>query len=220
MFDYIRISRAGYLSACLFLFAILSNVGCSTQPRAPSVKAPATKTPSQELNQERQQLLAGIDEWSFRGRAAVQRGDEGWSATLHWDQHGESYRLRIIAPLGRGTYEVLKQDQQVSLIDPGNNVFKAASPEQLLTENIGWNLPISDIEFWVRGLIAPGSKPSQLDLDEGGLIKDLAVSGWRVSVLEYTWQDGLAMPRKLFMNYGDMKLRLVVSTWKLNSDTP
>ena len=220
MFDYIRLTRARNFPGYLFLLLIVGSVGCSTQTHVAVVKQSASKTPSQKLNLERKQRLANIDVWSFKGRAAVQRGDEGWSATLHWDQHGESYRLRIIAPLGRGTYEVLKQDHQVTLIDPANNVFNAASPERLLAENIGWNLPISDIEFWVRGLIAPGSEPSQLDLDEGGLIKDLAVSGWRVSVLEYIWQEGLAMPRKLFMNYGDTKMRLVVSTWKLNSDLP
>jgi outer membrane lipoprotein LolB len=208
------------LFRCLLVTVLLTTVGCATQSRPPAAPKIPETTPAQELNTERQARLADIDTWSFKGRAAVQRGDEGWSATLHWDQHGDAYKLRIIAPLGRGTYEVLKEDQEVSLIDPGNNVFKATSPEQLLTENIGWNLPISDIEYWVRGLIAPGSKPTQLNLDEGGLIKDIAVSGWRVSVLEYTWQDGLAMPRKLFMNYGDMKMRLVVGSWKLNSDAP
>lgn len=207
------------LRFCCLLVA-LCITGCATQTPQPVKLAVSSTTPAQKLNEERQAQLAGINVWAFKGRAAVQRGNEGWSATLHWDQNGDAYRLRIIAPLGRGTYEVLKQDQEVSLIDPGNNVFKAASPEQLLTENIGWNLPISDIEYWVRGLVAPGSKPTQLDVDEGGLIKDFAVSGWRVSVLEYIWQDGLAMPRKLFMNYGDMKMRLVVASWKLRHDTP
>ena len=220
MLDVFHFSGARVLCKYLLLGVVFSSVGCATQTKPVSPSTPKLATPSQELNQQRRERLKGIKHWSFKGRAAVQRGNEGWSATLHWDQHEDAYRLRIIAPLGRGTYEVLKSDGQVSLIDPGNNVFEAPTPEQLLTENIGWNLPISDIEYWVRGLTAPGSQPTQLDLDEGGLIKDLAVRGWRVSVLEYKWQDGLAMPRKLFMNYGDMKMRLVIASWNLDRDEP
>lgn len=207
------------LSCVAFLSLLMLFAGCATQTRPSStILPPSPSTPAKELNEQRRQALTAIRHWSFKGRAAVQRGNEGWSATLHWDQHEDAYRLRMIAPLGRGTYEVLKQNGGVSLIDPTNNVFKAGSPEELLAENLGWNLPISDIEFWVRGLLAPGPAPTQLDLDEGGLLKDFAVRGWRVSVLDYFWKDSIAMPRKLFINYGDMKIRLVISKWDLGTD--
>ena len=126
--------------------------------------------------------------------------------------------MRIIAPLGQGTYEILREPDKVSLTDADNRVYSAATPEQLASEVIGWRLPITNIEFWVRGLMAPGEAPSHFTLDDGGLVKDFAVDGWRVSVLEYQFIDDLAMPRKLFMSYGDTKIRVVINAWEIAAD--
>ena len=123
------------------------------------------------------------------------------------------FRLRIIAPLGRGTYEILRQRDSVTLIDAENRTYSAGSAEQLLQDAVGWRLPISNIEFWVRGLLAPNEAPTQLSLDESGLVTDFAVQAWRVSVLDYQVVDQIAMPRKLFMNYGDTKVRLLITAW-------
>ena len=137
---------------------------------------------------------------------------------MHWVQHGQSLRLRIIAPLGLGTYEILREPDKVTLIDAENRTYSAASPEQLLREATGWRLPISNIEYWVRGILAPDAGPSQLNLDDDGLLTDFAVQGWRVSVLDYVAVEGLPMPRKLFMNYDKAKVRLVINKWELSVD--
>ncbi|MEM7465378.1 MAG: lipoprotein insertase outer membrane protein LolB [Pseudomonadota bacterium] len=207
----------------LLKFGLASALGvlisaCATAPPpkpSSSVVQPKVSARDQ-LFLDRQKRLKQIDVWSFRGRAAVQRSAEGWSATLHWQQNGSAYRLRIVAPLGQGTYEILRDAEQVSLIDKDNQVYHAQSPEALVENAIGWKLPISNIEYWIRGLTGPTEKPSQLSLDEGGLIQDLASGGWRVSILEYQYIQGVAMPRKLFMNYGDTKIRVVISKWDLD----
>ncbi|MGR8946433.1 MAG: lipoprotein insertase outer membrane protein LolB [Gammaproteobacteria bacterium] len=202
--------------ALLFSFSI---VACTSQPSAPAGPTPvASATPAQALYERRQAIIGSIRTWSFRGRTAVQRGSEGWTATLHWRQHDGSFRLRIIAPLGQGTYEILREPDKVSLIDADNRVYTAATPEQLASEVIGWRLPITNIEYWVRGLMAPHEEPSQLTLDEGGLVKDFAVDRWRVSILEYQFIDDLAMPRKLFMSHGDTKIRVVINAWEIVTD--
>lgn len=210
----------GSLAWFAFLMMLVALLpACTTNPPQPVATAvPKPETLAEKLHAERRATLSALSHWSFTGRAAVQRDAEGWSATLHWEQHGEAFRLRIIAPLGRGTFEILREPGKVTLIDPQNNVYSANSPEQLLQEATGWRLPISNIEYWVRGLLAPGESPSQVNLDEGGLLKDFAVRKWRVSVLEYLSVDSLAMPRKLFMNYDTTKIRLVVNRWNLNAD--
>lgn len=218
----------------IIIYICLALVACSGRQTAPSTARPVTpENPAQALYEQRQSIIGAIDTWAFKGRAAVQRGSEGWSATLHWRQQGSSFRLRIIAPLGRGTYEILRSQDQVSLIDADNNVYTAASPDELFANAIGWRLPISNIEFWIRGLLAPGESPSQLNLGTEGLVKDFAVDGWRVSILGYqsvsipprtassnqgASTENLAMPKKLFMNFDDTKVRVVISAWELGGD--
>ena len=218
----------------IIIFLCCALAACSARQTAPSVTRPvAPENPAQALYKQRQSIIRSIDAWAFKGRAAVQRGSEGWSATLHWRQQGNSFRLRIIAPLGRGTYEILRADDQVSLIDADNNIYTATSPDELFAKAIGWRLPISNIEFWIRGLLGPNESPSQLNLGADGLVKDFALHGWRVSILGYqpvsfpalstsankgTSTDQLAMPKKLFMNFDDTKVRVVINTWELGSD--
>ena len=215
----------------LLCFALAA---CSVQQQKPSTPRPDPSLSSaQALYEQRHTVVESIHTWAFKGRAAVQRGSEGWSATMHWRQEGKSFRLRIIAPLGRGTYEIFREEDQVSLIDANNNVYTATNPDELFAEVIGWQLPISNIEFWIRGLLAPGESPGQPNLSTDGLVKDFALDGWRVSILDYQSvpnpprsgnsiqgpsTDNLAMPKKLFMNFDDTKMRVVINAWDLGDD--
>ena len=137
---------------------------------------------------------------------------------MHWVQQGQAFRLRIIAPLGRGTYEITREPDKVTLVDAENRIYSAATPEQLLRDATGWELPISSIEYWVRGILALDANPSQLSLNDEGLVTDFAVQGWRVSVLDYVGVEDLQMPRKLFMNYDKAKVRLIISKWEIPVD--
>lgn len=203
----------------LFLaLTLLTHIAACTTSQRLSGASPAPTQPSPEaLYQQRLTVVTAITHWSFNGRAAVQRAGEGWSATLHWIQNEADYRLRIIAPLGRGTYELFSSTDGVSLVDASNRIYHAQSPDALLFDNTGWQLPVSDIQYWVRGIIPAGSSPSQVSLDPDGLVKDFAVDGWRVSILEYDKVDGVAMPRKLFLSYRESKMRLVVNKWDLKN---
>ena len=204
-----------------FFTAIITIVvsGCSlTQAKRAVLPAEKTLTPAEKLFRDRHHELAAIPNWSFTGRVAVQRDAEGWSATMHWVQQGQAFRLRIIAPLGRGTYEITREPDKVTLVDAENRIYSAATPEQLLRDATGWELPISNIEYWVRGILASDANPSQLSLNDEGLVTDFAVQGWRVSVLDYVGVEDLQMPRKLFMNYDKAKVRLIISKWEFPVD--
>lgn len=160
--------------------------------------------------------LEAIQDWRVDGRIAIQRGDEGWSAKLRWDQRTDGYQVRLIAPLGRGTYELAGDARRVELSVPDGRTFAAADAEALMREHLGWSLPVSGAEYWMRGLVAPGSEPAYIRRDEAGQLTDLEQSGWRVSILKRSASSGFNLPAKLFMHYGDMKVRIVVANWTLH----
>jgi outer membrane lipoprotein LolB len=85
----------------------------------------------------RQEALSKINSWSIKGRLAVQSGQEGWSATLFWDQENQAYRMRFVAPLGQGTYQLQGNDELVSLLTADNKLYQANKPEALLLDNLG-----------------------------------------------------------------------------------
>lgn len=164
--------------------------------------------------ESRQKILNELDLWTITGRVAVQTGEEGWSATLYWQQDRDTYTMRFIAPLGQGTYQLYGDGQQVSMVTADNKLFQAGDPESLLMDNLGWSVPLHGLRYWVRGVPEPGIETENIIIDDQGRMTDLQQSGWRISILRYTDLDGTDLPGKLFMSNDRFKLRIVVQDWK------
>jgi len=159
--------------------------------------------------------IAEIEHWRADGRIAVQRGNEGWSAKMRWLKGAASFQLRFIAPLGRGTYQLAGDNSRVELIVPNGQRFYAADAQSLMTEHLGWSLPLAGAHYWLRGLVAPDPPPSYARHDAAGLLQDLHQGGWRISVVRRMSVEGFELPAKLFMSYNDIKIRIVISSWTL-----
>jgi len=165
----------------------------------------------------RQDYLVKLRAWTLTGRLAVQTEREGWTATLHWIQDNENYNMRFIAPLGQGTYELSGDVHKVSMLTADNRFLQANDPERLMLDNLGWNVPLNGLKYWIRGLPEPGTAPDNMILDDKGRITDLQQSGWRISILRYAEIEGIDLPGKLFMQNDRFKLRLVIQDWKTTS---
>ena len=96
---------------------------------------------------------------------------------------------------------------------------------QLLVETTGWDVPFDDMDWWVRGLPAPGAKAEQ-ELDEDGRLKTLTQLGWEVEFLEYGRYGAYELPSKLFarrhenvpgigLNHMTLEVRVVIERWVL-----
>lgn len=165
----------------------------------------------------RQEALNKINTWSIKGRLAVQDGQGGWSATLFWDQKNQSYRMRFVAPLGQGTYQLQGDNDLVSLLTADNKLYQADTPETLLLDNMGWSVPLHGLKYWIKGVPEPGKSTENLLLDDQGRLTDMQQSGWRISISRYTDFNGTQLPSKLYMHNDRFKLRLVVDDWKTSS---
>jgi len=189
----------------LALAALLA--GCAGEPirSTPPGAAPTTNV----------QRIEAIENWSAAGRIAIQRGNEGWSASMHWHKQGAQFQLRLVAPLGRGTYQLAGDGAQVELIVPDGGRYYASDAQSLMAAHLGWSIPLDGAEYWLRGLVAPDSIPNYINRDDVGRLQDLDQQGWRVSVLRRLTVDNFELPAKLFMHYQDLKVRIVISSWKL-----
>lgn len=183
------------LSACLLLVLLLS--GCSSQPLAPP-------PPSEAL-----QPNAQLWHWQAQGRLAIKDGQENHSANLDWQQQGYSYQLMIFGPMGQGTARLDGQPFRVTLTTSDGQTLEASSPEQLIREGLGWDFPLSNLIYWLRGLPAPGQH--QL-LGSQNLIQ----GNWEVEWRRFTQVEGYTLPSLLIARQGDLELRLAINTWQLD----
>jgi outer membrane lipoprotein LolB len=101
----------------------------------------------------------------------------------------------------------------VTLEVAGQGRYEAASPEELLEQQMGWRLPVSHLLWWIRGLPAPDSK-SRLTLDGDSRLAKLQQDGWDVEYTRYSEQDGYWLPERLKLHGQDLDVTLVVKSWQ------
>ena len=189
------------------LLAVSLLAACSSAPKIDKDLKP-------QLWLEHQIAINGITAWNINGRLAVKNEKDSGTATLLWEQSFANYELRLIAPLGQGTYILKGTSGGVVMQDPKNISTKAETAEQLLYEALGWKIHINGLKYWVRGIPEPYMIYSELLLDEKGRLTNMKQSGFDVSVLRYTEQNGISLPEKLTIKSNDIQLKLVIKDWK------
>jgi outer membrane lipoprotein LolB len=189
------------------LLAVSLLAACSSVPKIDKDLKP-------QLWLEHQIAINGITAWNINGRLAVKNEKDSGTATLLWEQSFANYELRVIAPLGQGTYILKGTSDGVVMQDPKNISTKAETAEQLLYEALGWKIHINGLKYWVRGIPEPYMIYSELLLDEKGRLTNMKQSGFDVSVLRYTEQNGISLPEKLTIKSNDIQLKLVIKDWK------
>tara|TARA_B100001250_G_scaffold411319_1_gene439698 strand:- start:354 stop:947 length:594 start_codon:yes stop_codon:yes gene_type:complete len=156
-----------------------------------------------------------IESWSIKGRAAIQSENNSATFLLHWDQFNSDYELRFISSLGQGTYLLKGTEDGVVMTTPKNKIFTSDTPENLIREKLGWDVDLTGLKYWVRGVPEPNVRYSQLLLDEKGRLQDMKQSGFFVSILRYTDKENFSLPEKLFIRSNNIQLRLVIQNWEM-----
>ena len=176
---------------------------------------PAPVAPPQQAWEAHRAAMAALDPFSLSGRMAIQRGSEGGSAKLRWHQQGEVTDLRIMAPMAQGTFRLQGDGRGVVLTGPDGKRYQAANFEALMAAHVNWSFPVDGARYWVRGIPDPAQAVGNLNLDADGRLSDLAQGSWRISVLAYRDFGGQTLPSRLFLNAGELQIRLVIDTWQI-----
>lgn len=157
---------------------------------------------------------ADLATWTATGRIHIQADEESWQATLYWRQADDRYRIRLIAPLGQGTVELRGDAGGVILRTTKGEEYAAADPETLMTDTLGWRVPVDGMRFWMVGRVAPGRTVERRRVNEAGLLTEFEQSGWRIRYLRYSAESGIALPAKLVLETPRFSIRVVVSRWE------
>jgi outer membrane lipoprotein LolB len=152
-------------------------------------------------------------DWDMRGRISVTSEHDGWHASLFWQQKNDHYQLKIIGPLGQGTVELNGSEYRVSLRSTREpQPVVAASPERLLRRVMGWEVPVTGMRFWVRGLAVPDQR-YRISVDSQGRPVRLKQSGWTILYSRYRKVQGVFLPVKITMQNDRLKVKLIISRW-------
>ncbi len=182
----------------------------------------ACSTTTPPLNQNvswhaRSQQLATITAFTIHGAVALRDGKQAQNASFYFTaQNASHYRLALYGPLGVGRTTLIGTDNGVTLQMSNGKVYSADSPEELMREQLGWSLPVSNLYYWVRGLPAPHTRHHQ-QFDAYHHVIEMQQQGWHIDYENYMQVGNFDLPAKIRWQRGkNLRAVLVISSWKVN----
>lgn len=157
--------------------------------------------------------ISRLDAWQINGKVGIRAPKDSGSGTLFWLQRQDYYDIRLSGPLGRGAARLTGRPGAILLEVANQGRYQAASPEELLQDQLGLNLPVSHLLWWIRGLPSPNSK-SRLNLDNQSHLAQLSQDGWFVEYLSYAEQNGFWLPERIKVSGYDLQVTLVIKDWQ------
>lgn len=169
----------------------------------------------QGTSKELQQKLSMLDNWQARGKLSVVSPDSSNTGYLTWKQQQQAYDLYISGPFGAGASRLQGNQQQASLLLPGwKEPQYAASAEELMLIHTGWNFPVSEIRYWVKGQPIPKSKV-KAEFNDNGLLDSLEQHGWTIRYSRYQQQNGYWLPGLIRISGHDFRFTFAIKEWTL-----
>jgi outer membrane lipoprotein LolB len=184
--------------------AALMLAGCASLP-------PAVDTADWPA---RRAALQALSQWSLTGRVAVAAGGEGFSGGLRWRQDGARAEINMRGPFGGGALEIRVDGESLSITDANGEVIAGEDARQRTADYVGAPLPLAELRYWLVGAPAPGS-PYRESLGEGAGLSGLEQAGWQVRYERYAEAEGRLLPARLELAAGEVRMRFIVTGWRL-----
>ncbi len=185
---------------------------------AAALSACASAPPAAERGEwllQRENLEA-LESWRFRGRVNVRYENESHTPRILWQQRDRHYNIRLWGSFNVGNTRISGDPDGVTLEADGE-VLTAETPEDLILEQLGYELPVSHLEYWIRGLPAPGGEADLLfnELDQ---LAEIRQEGWSVSYPDPRQYGEISLPGEMEARRSadDVRLRFVGLRWTID----
>ncbi|MFK7975031.1 MAG: lipoprotein insertase outer membrane protein LolB [Halioglobus sp.] len=197
----------------LAIAAVFALLGACTTP------APVPTTPDHSAASAawaaQQQKLTALKHWQTSGKIALRSDQASESARLNWRQRDQQSDIKLNGPLGMGAMNI-NSDGKTLVVEQGKEqrVFDISTPEAIYV-NTGWQLPLQALPYWLKGLPSPDYAVTSMTLNTAGdSIESLAQDGWLISYSKYTDYEGLQLPARLVAEREDIRLKVILQTWR------
>ena len=179
-------------------------IGCATAPQ-----------PAGPVSAEQQKRLLAQDHWHITGKLGYRGATDGGSAWLDWRQRGQIFNLSLHGPFGAGATQILGTDSGATLLRSGKEPIFADSATSLTDYLFGWQWPVDELLFWIRGIPAPRAPVDSASYDDRQLLTGLQQSGWRLQFSNHLrTTEGLVVPGKITGHFRQVSFTLVIKEWQ------
>lgn len=152
--------------------------------------------------------------FDLSGRVLVSYDGRAFSSGLRWQHVLERDEIWLLSPVGQALAHIVNEIHGATLTGANRKQYHAVSVESLTSQALGWELPLTRLQYWVRGEIAPGSAPGVVERDANRRLIRLEQDGWRIAFINYPLEEHEGLPRRLDLARGAHEIRLVIDGWR------
>ena len=160
--------------------------------------------------------MASIDNWQIKGKLAYRNNTDSGSAWFDWIQHGDNFTIYLSGPFGVGTVQISGNAQAITLSQPGEADISSHSSSALTQRLFGWQLPVEQMRYWVRGIPANASGRALETFNKEGLLATLQEDGWQININRYQTGPRGPLPGKIKGSSNELAFTLLLKTWSFS----
>ncbi len=166
-----------------------------------------------------QQIRQQIKAWEIRGRLGVQTESNGGTLDIIWKQSDDDYSIRLMAPLGAGTYLVQGDSGFAEIRFPNGEKKIVNNVNDVFTSTLEVDLPVNALKDWIRGLPAKTLSVDDINWNEQGLLNKIKQSGWNIEMKKYSGKK-ILLPHAIYLSRDDnieLDIRLLLRQWLVDN---
>ncbi|MEZ0149544.1 MAG: lipoprotein insertase outer membrane protein LolB [Candidatus Reddybacter sp.] len=167
-----------------------------------------------------QTKMASIDNWQIKGKLAYRNSEDSGSAWFDWTQHGDNFTIYLSGPFGVGTVQITGNAQAITLSQPGEADISSHSSSALTRRLFGWQLPVEQMRYWVRGMPANASGQALETFNKEGLLDTLQEDGWQININHYQAGPRGPLPGKIKGSSNELAFTLLLKAWSFPESDP
>lgn len=166
------------------------------------------------LWQQHEENVSVLTQWKISGKLGVRSESNAGSATLEWEDYNGHYTIYLTGPFGRSIASIRGLPGFVSMTVPDQDTLTDSSLEKLVYTQTGWVVPFSMLQYWVKGIPAPGEY-DDLQLNTYNRLMSLSQHGWSIEFDRYGVTLDHDMPGRVRLQKGDTRVTLLIQSWEL-----
>jgi outer membrane lipoprotein LolB len=191
--------------------AALLLAGCRSvpQPVAP------TAAPAQVIAgwPARRAALQTRAQFTTQGRIGVVAGSDGFNGRLRWIQDGARSTVSLDGPLGVGGVRISDDAGVLTMNTPSGEALDSQAAHDELVRRMGFEPPLASLRYWIQGVPDPARTSTETP-DAGGYLGSLGQDGWTVTFGAYMQTADGALPQKLTVERGPVRVKLILESWR------
>ena len=169
---------------------------------------------------QRQQVsqLTAPESWRVFGKASVSSSESAQIFNYFWQYQSGYERLELNANNAGRILSYERKQQRSKLSITGREPIFDTEPDAALQEQLGWELPIAQLRYWLVGKAHPEANIAAVEFDDQGRLLRLEQHGWELSYRGYYAAQSHYLPRLINLSKGGLKVRIFVNNWQLPAE--